>query len=83
VGDLPHPVEHPRQLLSDVCQLIPDLAEPGGHRRLRRPQLQHQRHQLLPGAVVQLPFDPPPGLIGKWSSVRPEAATVVTVPSDS
>ena len=44
--------------------LIELPAEFGRHLGLRRAQLQRQRDQPLLGAIVQVPLDPPAGLVG-------------------
>jgi hypothetical protein len=42
----------------------------GRQRRLRRAQLQRQRHELLLHAVVQVALDPPPGRVGGGDNPR-------------
>ena len=49
---------------------LPSLASSGGTAACTWPQVQHQRDQLLLGAVVQITLDPPPGLIGSGDDPR-------------
>jgi len=62
-GNRPHLVRYAREPLGDRRQLAVELAQFGRHRCLHCAQVQHQRHQLLLDAVVQITLDPPPGLV--------------------
>lgn len=44
--------------------MVPQLRLIRGYRALGGPQFQHQGHQVLLGAVMQVPFDASPGPVG-------------------
>ena len=68
--DLPQPVEGCREPFGDVGQLVVMLAHLLRLGCLRRTHLERQRHELLLGAVVQVPLDSPPRRVGGGDDSR-------------
>ncbi len=68
---LPQLLQRAGQAVGDPGQLRPEFGLLGRHRRLGGPQVQHQRDQPLLGTVVQVAFDPPPGLVAGGHDPRP------------
>ena len=58
------------QAVGDLSKLRPRLGELGRHRGLSSAKVQHQRHQPLLDAVVQIAFDPAAGLVAGGDDPR-------------
>jgi hypothetical protein len=69
-GDLAEFIECARQTVDDVGQRPAVLFELLRHRRLRRPQLERQRDELLLRPVVQVTLDPAPRCVGRRDDAR-------------
>ena len=65
LGDLAQFLQHSRQPGGSPVQLLHRHTGPGRCRRLRGPQLEGERDQVLLGAVVQVTLDPAAGGIGR------------------
>ena len=59
------------QAVRRARELCPQLREVCRRRALGCAQVQHQRHEPLLGPVVQVAFDPPPGMVGGGDDSRP------------
>ena len=78
--ELPQIRQGTGQAVGDVGMLLPQLRR---HRGLDRAQVQHQRHQPLLDAVVQVAFDLAPGLVtGRNDRVREAASSMRLCCSD-
>ncbi len=63
-GEFPDLVERVGQAVREACQLLLQLGLIRRHSFLGKAELQGQRHQTLLDAVVEVAFDPAPGLVG-------------------
>ena len=62
-GKLPKLLQGTREVVSDPRNLRAQLGHPRRYRGLCRAKVQHQRHQPLLDAIVQIAFDPAAGQV--------------------
>ena len=70
-GDLAQVLHRSGELVRDLADLRLELTLVGRHHGLREAQLQAERDQALLGPVVQVPLNPPPGVIRGRYDPRP------------
>ena len=73
-GDLLEPLQYVGEGLSGPHHMLVQSALPARYRGLRLFQIQHQRDQLLLGAVVQIAFDSPTHLVTRGDDPHPWTA---------
>ena len=73
-GDLPHVPQHVHQAIGHPREFPLQLRVRGRDRHLGRAHLQAERHQPLLQPVVQVAFDPPPGVVDGRHGAGPGGA---------